>query len=82
MSSTGKSCELQKKNPRDLLEAQDCVACRIFGSTACLAMAGYTAYWSYRQRAQYKGPIRVIYLASCIGLASGLTYLGVKRIFD
>ncbi|VDO03071.1 unnamed protein product [Rodentolepis nana] len=71
MSSREKPREIQKKNAQDLLEAQDCVACRIFGSTACLAMAGYTAYWSYRQQAQYKGPTRMIYLASCIGLASG-----------
>ncbi len=63
--------QLKKKNPKELLEKQDCVSCRIFGSSACLGMAAYTAYWSMKQQAQYKGATRLVYLATCAGLASG-----------
>ncbi|CDI98577.1 hypothetical transcript [Echinococcus multilocularis] len=74
--------EVQTRDHKDLWEKQNCLSCKIFGSAACLAMAGYTAYWSLRQQAQYRGLTRLIYSASCFALASGLTYLGVKRILD
>ncbi|VDK38228.1 unnamed protein product [Taenia asiatica] len=63
--------EVHIRSPKDLLEKQDCLSCKIFGSTACLAMAGYTAYWSLRQQAQYRGITRLSYVASCFALASG-----------
>lgn len=71
MSEPGETCQLRRKNPKDLLEKQDCVSCRIFGSTACLGMAAYTAYWAVRQQTQYRGYTRIAYLATCATLASG-----------
>uniref|UniRef100_A0A5K3FK67 DUF4536 domain-containing protein n=1 Tax=Mesocestoides corti TaxID=53468 RepID=A0A5K3FK67_MESCO len=74
--------QLKKKKAKDLLEKQDCLSCKVFGSVACLAMAGYTAYWCRRQQTQYRGATRLVYLVSCVGVASGLAYMGIRRIFD
>ncbi|BHF71641.1 hypothetical protein SprV_0401470100 [Sparganum proliferum] len=73
--------EKTEGNKKNMLERQDCLSCKIFGVSACLGMSAYTVYWGYRTQAKYLGPTRLIYIISCAGLASGLGYLGVSRLF-
>lgn len=65
------SIELPVRDRKEMLEMQDCVSCKYLGSTACLGMAAYTIYWSVRKQAEYRGPTRLIYMATCFSLAGG-----------
>ncbi|TGZ58438.1 hypothetical protein CRM22_009645 [Opisthorchis felineus] len=65
----------------DTAQGDNCISCRVIGSTLPIAISGYILYAAKQRVSSYTGLQRIVYLGLCAGLSAGLMYLGGSRLF-